>query len=76
VGPVPDGEDYQWLAELTSHPDRWTTEDARSIRLMIATQKRALVDLHPLDRRGRESARAVLEKLEAALDAYLARGQC
>ena len=70
---MPDGSDYQWLAELVAHPERWTDADLSSVRLMIATQRRAIEGLHPKDGAGRRSAQTLVEALERALQTSLAR---
>ena len=70
---MPDDSDYSWLAWLIAHPEKWTEADLSSVRFMILTQKRAIADLHPKDVKGRESMQGVVNELEGAMRAYLAR---
>jgi hypothetical protein len=70
---VPDSFDYAWLGELLAHPERWTDEELSTVRLMIADQQRAIESVHPKDFKGRRSARALANELEAALQAHLAQ---
>jgi hypothetical protein len=69
---MPDDVDYGWLRELLAHPDRWTDDDAASVRVMIENQRRALNDAHPKDDRGRRSSQELIDQLESALKAHLA----
>lgn len=55
----------------TVRPNRWTEDDASSVRLMIANQRRTIAEMHPKDIKGKESAKAVLVELETALQRYL-----
>lgn len=69
---MPDDVDYEWLHDLVAHPERWNDEDEASARLMIANQRQAIKGLHAKDVEGRRAAQAVVDQLEAALNAYLA----
>jgi len=69
---MPDAVDHDWLRELLAQPDRWTEDDASSVRLMIANQRDTLAAMHPQDARGRRSAQELVERLESALEAHLA----
>ena len=70
---MPDDSDYSWLAWLIAHPEKWTEDDLASVRFMILNQKRAMADLHPKDVKGRQSKQGVVNELEHAMRAYVAR---
>lgn len=70
---MPDPFDYQWLSELLANPERWTDEELSAVRLMIADQQQAIEGLHPKDLKGRRSAQALIDQMEAALRSHLAQ---
>jgi hypothetical protein len=70
---VPENQDYEWLGRLVDNPEKWTEDDLAAVQFMIETQKRAIADSHPEDEQGRRSYQDVVDQLEAALRAHLAR---
>ena len=71
---MPDDRDYEWLARLLARPERWSGDDLRAARAMLTNQQRALAELHPKDRAGRESAQELVAALEGAIRSHIAGG--
>lgn len=67
---IPDNEDYRWLADHLRHPASWTEKDYDVMRHHARNQRESLTTMHPLDRKGRDSAERAAEEIEAAIAAY------
>ena len=70
--PVPDDLDYEWFGWLVEHPAEWSRDDLATAEALLASQRLALDDRHPKDRAGRESAQAVVDALESAIQQHRA----
>jgi hypothetical protein len=69
---VPDDLDYEWFGWLVEHPAEWSRDDLATAEALLASQRLAVDDRHPKDRAGRESARAVVDALESAIQQHRA----
>ncbi len=60
--------DYTWLDEFIADAPHWSEEDVATARSLLANQKRAVNEAHPLDRRNRARLQGVVDALERAIE--------
>jgi hypothetical protein len=68
---VPDELDQVTLAQLLEDPAAWSRHDFTTARAALAHQSRALQESDPRDTKTRASLQEVVERLNAAIDAYV-----
>jgi len=61
VSLMPDDLDYIWLGEFLGDAPNWSTEDVSTARWLLAQQRQALDDAHPLDEKTGETLREVVD---------------
>jgi hypothetical protein len=71
---VPDDLDYEWFRRFLTHSEAWTKDDLAIARDMLASQKRAVGETHPKDRKNRQELQEVVDALRAAIETHLASG--
>jgi hypothetical protein len=69
---VPDDLDYTALGQLLEDPAAWSRRDFTTARALLANQWRAVRESDPKDAKTRASLQEVVERLQAAIGAYVA----